>query len=326
MAPSDSNKKNPDKQMQEQVKEHKEEMALFDGFKRIATSKLERMARQSEESGMKYKMGDTEKQVLSQMHGMGLKEGIAAGVVTFFALRRGPIYIGRWVQRRRLQSQQQQSSQGMTPPDNKGTYQLSDPNATRNNPFQRASNPEFPRSKSIVRRSIWFMFDSVISLMMAASVSMAFTDTDKIRQQLLELPLIPGRSLTADALCSEIVDELQKVQQKHNPAYERLQKINSSKNKTPASSYLEGIVAFSENCQRRQFMERRLRQERGLGKDDKVEIPDPGVPRDGPRLITNSEGEESEADDTFATETGFHDEMNWVTDFVTDQEEDQKRR
>lgn len=331
MAPSGDNNRLDNEELQRKLKERKEEIELFGRFKQITTAKLNSMANQTEESGVKYSMGEKEKEILSQLHGMGIKEGVAAGLVTFFILRRGPIYVGRWVLKRRQQSQsyQQQSSQGFKPLENTGGYQFTDPNAATTNPFQRVanpSNPQFPRSKNIVIRSIWFAFDSVLSLMMAASISMAYTDTDRIRQQLVELPLIPGKSLTADSLCDEIVQELRKVQQEHNPTYERLKRINNnSHGSTPASYYLEGIVGFSENCQRRQFMERQLRQESGLGPYDKVEIPEPGVPRDGPRLIDNSEGGEEEVStDTF--DYDFGDETKWASDFVADQEEDWKKR
>jgi hypothetical protein len=195
--------------------------------------------------------------------------------------------------------------------------------------------------------------------MMAASVSMVYTDTDQIREQLLELPLIEGRSLTADALCEEIANELVKVQQERgsiNRAYQRLTKRQGSHHHTtattttPSSFYLQGIIAFSENCQRRRFVERRLRQEQGLGKQDAVEIPPPGVPKDGPRLLmvvsssstNNGGGEEEERvvyghgdddddnnnfDSSFTNTTDWKDDTNWADDLVADQEEqDRKRR
>jgi len=318
---NDDTDKKIDEKLKKELNQRKEELLLMDRFKRVATAKLERMARQSEESGIKYEMGEREKEALAQMHGMGLKEGIAAGIVTFFVLRRGPIYIGRWVQKRRLAQLQQQQQpppqSGMTPPSGNG-YQLSDPR----NPFHKARNPEFPRSKNIVLRGIWFAFDCTLSLMMAASVSMAYTDTDKIRQQLIELPLIPGRSLTADALCDAFVTELQKVQQEENPAYKRLMKEYKQKgtNGSMTASYMDGIVNFSEHCQRRLFVERRLQQERHLGKFDKVDIPQPGVARDGPRLIVNGEGEE----ETVVDDDGFQD-LSWASGFVMDQEDHGQR-
>jgi hypothetical protein len=175
MAPPNSNEGNDprlDKEMQKQLKERKQEMQLFDRFKRVVQIRLEAMTLQSEESGIKYQMGEEEKQVFRQMHGMGIKEGIAAGVVAFLVLRRGPIYIARWVYKRKL-AQQQQQQRYQAPPSSDPSYQLSNPNSK--NPFQVAQRLDFPRSRNFVIRSIWFTFDSVLSLMMAASVSMAYT-------------------------------------------------------------------------------------------------------------------------------------------------------
>lgn len=321
MSPSDNDdRRGPklDREMQRQLKERKEEMLLFDRFKRIASARLEAMTRQSEESGIKYEMGEYEKQIFRQMNGMGIKEGIAAGLFTFFLLRRGPIYVARWVYNRRLAAQK--PHQHMTPPPGDGSYRLSDPNIAKN-PFQTAQRKDFPRSRNFFIRSIWFAFDSVLSLMMAASVSMAYTDTEKMRQQLIELPLVQGRSLTADALCDDIVKELQKVKREENPAFQRLTKLNARGDQTPASFYLEGIIAFSENCQRRRFEEQRLRQELGLSQAEPVNIPKP-IPPNGPRLILNADGDEEVKESP--SNAGFVDDdfrdfdWNEASDFTQD--------
>ena len=165
--------------------------------------------------------------------------------------------------------------------------------------------------------------------MMAASTSMAYTDTDKIRQQIIEMPLVEGRSLTSDALCDAIVQELYKVQAEKDPAYERLQKLKKDEGiETPASYYLNGIVQFCANCERRRFVEQRLRQERGLSSTEPVEIPSPGVDRTGPRLVKDinddNDGQEKIVNDDGTEEpfTGqFGHDMSWASDFVADQED-----
>lgn len=325
MAPPDDNR-GLDKEMQRQLKERKEEMLLFERFKRIASTKLEAMTRQSEESGIKFQMGEQEKQVFRQMTGMGIKEGIVAGVVTFLVLRRGPIYVSRWVYQRRMAKQ--------APPGD-GSYQLSPPTATgpNGNPFQTSLRPDFPRSKNVVLRTIWFAFDSVLSLMMAASVSMAYTDTDKIRQQLVELPLLEGRSLTADTLCDDIVQELQKIKSEQNIAYQRLSKLNRLGEKTPASFYLEAIEEFCQNCQRRRYVEHQLRQEQGLNDSEPVEITS-RIPSNGPRwLPTTSPTLDSgtmdlmdHTDEPFTDNDADFQNFDWVSDLTTDQEDEVKPR
>lgn len=303
-------------------KERQEEIALFQRFRNVATAKLERMTNQ-EDSGVVYEVGDEEKRILTQMQGMGLKEGLAAGAVTLLILRRGPIFIGRYLAKRRQGSG--------TPGGNSGGFQLSDPSstATGGNPFRQATNPPpFPRSRNPFIRGIWFAFDVTLSLMMAASVSVQYTDSRKIREGITRLPLVPGKSLVADALCHDLSAELQKVIREENPAYKRL--LHESKqtdNKAPLAFYMEGITNFSENCQRRAYREQELRQEQGLSPTDPVEIPVPGVPSDGPRLIQNEDGDDEVAmnDTAFGGETSFGD-SDWASDFVQDQNDDSSRR
>jgi hypothetical protein len=327
----------------EKLRQRKEEIQLVGRFRSVATAKLEALATQAEQSGREFKIGEEEKKILSQMHGMGMKEGIAAGCLTFLTLRKGPLYIGRWILKRR----QQRSGNMTTPTDrrnpplsNSGGYKFLDPKAS-GNPFQQASTskPPFPRSPNIVVRSIWFTFDSVVSLMMAASVSMQWTDTEKIREQITKLPLVSGRSLASDALCEEIVTELQKVVDERDPVYERLRRRIQSESKDtaliePIAFYLKGIVEFSENCQRRSFRERELRQEQGFGPDDAVEIPSPGVAKDGPRLVKNLHHgteevvlAEKDSRPPFGNERNFSDEFDadWSSNFVSDQEDERRK-
>jgi hypothetical protein len=318
-------------EVQDQLKQRQEEQLLFARFKNAASNSLDKLSRQIEQNGgEKLKMGDEEKKIISNLSGMGLKEGMAAGIVTFIVLRKGPVHIGRWVRRRQLAQYQQYpsspSSSPQTPPfsstNSNGGYKLSDPRMATNNPFQRAANKqEFPRSGSLVVRSIWFVFDATLALMMGASTSMAYTDTDLIREQIVDMPLVPGRSLTSDALCDPVVEELTKVKAEKNPAYIRLQKLNQDGAQTPASYYLDGIVKFCENCERRRYMETRIRQEKGLEKAYPVEIPRPGVSRNGPRLVVDIVGEEKVVNSD-GTEEPFTDQfghdLSWASDYVKD--------
>jgi hypothetical protein len=323
---SDSSRNLLGKEMQDQLKERRDEQLLFSRFKNVAADSLERLSTRIEnDNNNKLKLGDEEKKRLQNLTGMGLKEGIVAGILTFVVLRRGPVYIGRWVRRRQLA--QYQNNTNMPPPPSSDGYKLSDPRMTSTNPFQRAATKQdFPRSGNFFIRSIWFVFDVTLSLMMAASTSMAYTDTDVIRQQIIEMPLIQGRSLTSDALCDAIVKELYKVQAEKDPAYERLHKLNKDGTQTPASYYLEGIMKFSANCERRRFMEQRLRQERGLSSTEPVEIPSPGVARTGPRLVKDiDDGQEKIVNDDGTEEPfngQFGHDMSWANDFVSDQEDD----
>ncbi|KAL3911013.1 MAG: hypothetical protein SGILL_007451 [Bacillariaceae sp.] len=330
---SSSSKKLLSKEVQGELKDRRDEQNLFARFKNVAADALERMSRQEDEQHYggdvgekKFQMGTEEARIIQNLNGIGLMEGAAAGVVTFFVLRRGPIYFARYLRRRQM-AQQNAQQYHQSPPPSKDGYRLSDPNnMNNNNPFQRASSQqEFPRSRSFVVRSIWFMFDVTLSLMMAASTSMAFTDTDKIRQQIINMPLVEGASLTSDALCDPIVQELAKIKSEKDPTYERLQALHKSGNaQTPASTYLDNITKFAENCQRRRYMERRIRQEQGRhNSSDRIEIPSPGVPKNGPRIVVeNEEGFVVHEDGTteplssdgfgFSDNDGFGPDMTWA--------------
>ena len=312
-------------EVRDQVRERREEEQLFRRFQNVATAKLESLSKQTkqdQEDGFgsnldqagKLEFGEEEQRIISRMTGMGLKEGILASIASFVILRRGPKYIGRWVQRRSNNNNHHQPS---------SSYQLSDPKKlnTNNssNPFERAAQQkDFPRPRGFVSRSIWFVFDTVLSLMVGANVSMVYTDKDAIRQQITELPLVSGRSLAADALCDEMVQELRKVQQEKNPAYKRLEKMNHTE-PTAASFFLEGIVQFCHNCERRRYLEKKIREQSGLEQMAPVNIPIPGVPSDGPRLVesSNNDGDTRMEDHFLADEFG-KDTTSWANDFTLD--------
>jgi hypothetical protein len=351
-----SNNSNGDAKKQQQhpmmggkfAKERRQEMELLDRFRNLARHRIQQLANQEENASgnnIKHQMGEKEQEILLQMNGMGLKEGVVAGLLTFVTLRKGPVYMARWLAQRRNAMGKNGSGDmykaNVPPPPPGGTntttttsssgggYRLSDPNiANQNNPFQRAANePPFPRSRNIVLRGIWFLFDGTLSLMMAASVSMAYTDVDYIRDQLIDIPLVEGRSLISDAICQDVMNELKRIRDEGDPAYERL--TTSNHPKTPAQQYLESIIRFSENCERRKAFEHTFRQERGMQPNEPVDIPPPGVPKDGPRLITLSDGTEMEVVKTaVADEDTFRDDdtTDWASDFVTDQEEQQQQQ
>jgi hypothetical protein len=304
---STNNSDNAKKEIQKKWKERQEEMHLLERFKVRALSRLDEMSRESN-SKEKYKLGSDEQKIIRQLNGMGLPQGIAAGIITFAVLRRGPIYIARILHRR--QQQQPYGGPPSSPNGNRDTYRLSNPNITssfnsihNNNPFQRARQPEFPRSKNWFVRAVWFTFDATLSMMMGASVSMAYTDVDKIRHDLLELPLVEGRSLVSDALCDDIIQELSQIRDENPPSYQRLRNdikerqhqerrrrqpaastSSTFKSGNPNSMYLESIEIFVKNCQRRRYAEWRVREAHGIPNNQPVELKNP-VPRDGPRLL-----------------------------------------
>jgi len=287
---------------QRRYREEREEADIIDRFFLIARSQLHEVADLLENGNPRnpseYRLGTKEKEEIVRITGMGLVEGVAAGVATFVLLRRGPVMIGRYVARRRqgrmsthgsmnTRSNAQHHSQQQGKPDLGGTsYKLSDPNAgphtsTAFDPYK--VNPHWPRPRSFLLRAVWFWFDATISLMTAASVSMRLSGAERIKTQVSDLPLVEGHSLVATTLCKPVTQELQSVHRQQSSAYHRLRKRMEDGEDTPAALYFSGIIAFVENCERRTAMEERLRFSKGLAEDAEVEIPPPGVPRDEPR-------------------------------------------
>jgi hypothetical protein len=81
------------------------------------------------------------------------------------------------------------------------------------------------------------------------------------------VPLVEGRSVFSDELCSDVVK-----------AYHRFD-IGKEPVENPVLKNIESMV---HNCQRRQAFEERLRNDRGLHPGVPVSIPPPGVPADYP--------------------------------------------
>ena len=367
--------------LEKRRKEHMEDLDLFSRFQKAAVDRLDAMANMAEDSDTSWKMGESERELVRQLTGAGVKEGLVGAVATFVLLRRGPILLSRYLHHRqtiRMQQQQQQmGNMGPTPtppptppPPSSGSFQLSKPPnvGSANNPFQQSKLPtgapqqqhqyewKNPRPRSIVFRTAWFCVDVTMSLLAGASISIAYTDTDRIRRQIVEMPLLEGRSLVADAFCDSIELELNNIRREGHPAYQRLTKQRQQEQDeyssssasvlevvpsagrrysrrgddavdiggTPVGPYLQDILTAVEHCQRRRYVEHEIRMDHGWNKSHPVEIPPPGVPRNGPRLaLENSEDASNESASSApenwdnSSTTDFDD----PTQFVTDQEE-----
>ena len=72
------------KQLEERMKERAEEQQLFQRFQNVATSKLERLSRTTEQqqeslASKKLEFGEEEQKIVSRLVSMGLREGSLAG-------------------------------------------------------------------------------------------------------------------------------------------------------------------------------------------------------------------------------------------------------
>ena len=261
-----------------------EEAILLNRFQRVAEARLEQLAARGQHD---YRIGDAERQIIHSLSGYGVLKGTLAGILTFGILRKGPVYMARYLYRRKPMSENNTRAGGggptatphkypgppspnQSPPKTSYEYQVS----TLPNQINTNSN-NYPRSRNFFVRSIWFWFDSMLSLMMGASVCMAYSDSvEDIKDQIVALPLQPGRSLTSDTFCPVMIRELALVRQENSPAYQRLSKTQSQSGTTHSSSsssassplpssimYFHAIQDFAANCQRRHFVERSIRQQ-----------------------------------------------------------------
>lgn len=249
-----------------------------------------------------------EKAHLSKMNNNGMIAGIAAGVGSFIFLRRGPRVLSKYLVRR---AEARGSSVGGGG-GGSGGYQFD-----RRNPFENAKQmsqpsnammgegatssqlpppppPSPPRQPGIFIRTVKFGLDIFVSGMMALYISALWTDKKRLLSEAAEIPLLEGRSLISDELCTNFTKHYATIPQ------------DTWRKHRGTSDALTAIETFVVNCQKRQTFERRLRHAHGLqpggnAPDYHPTIPSPGVPKDldvGLADIgTGSEG--SDAEDSF---------------------------
>ena len=234
-----------------------------------------------------------EKAHLTKMNNNGMVAGIAAGVGSFVFLRRGPRLLTRYLARRAEArgggsgtANNNYNAGGGGP----GGYQFD-----RRNPFENAkqmSQPtnaigegassqqlpppppqSSPRQPGIIVRTIKFGLDVFVSGMMALYMSAVWTDKKKLLNEAAEIPLVEGRSLISDELCTNFMKHYATIPQ------------DTWRKHRGKSDALTAIESFVINCQRRQMLELSLRHERGLqpggsAQDYHPTIPSSGVPTD----------------------------------------------
>ena len=282
-----------------------------------------------------------EKAHLSKMNNNGMVVGIAAGVGSFIFLRRGPRFLSKYLVRR-SEARGSGGGGGGGGGSSSGGYQFD-----RRNPFENAKQmsqpsnamgegatssqlppppppPSPPRQPGIFIRTVKFGLDIFVSGMMAMYISALWTDKKRLLNEAAEIPLLEGRSLISDELCTDFMKHYATIPQ------------DTWRKHRGTSDSLTAIETFVVNCQKRQTFERRLRHERGLqpggdAQDYHPTIPSPGVPkdldvilpdigRDGDNSSEDSDEEDSFQEDSFQGDL-FDDEFSEEKD--TDQWEGQ---
>lgn len=173
-----------------------------------------------------------------------------------------------------------------------------------------------PTHKIGICRTLKFGLDVFVSLSLAAYGSAYFTDTNKLMNDLADIPLVEGRSLISDELCDDFIDIYKSIPKRTWDKYDG------------KSEPLDAIGKFVRNCLRRHALEKKIIEEKrsfgsfGIDSESKqVEIPYP-VPRDMDvevPWVDKSEDLKNERDDN-----DFDDEFDWNGFENSEQQSDSK--
>lgn len=123
-----------------------------------------------------------------------------------------------------------------------------------------------------LRRTAGFLFEASFGFWAGRrGYQMASARSEGTYAEIARIPLCEGRSALAEGLCSQWVDLAHR--RVPNAFWKNLDDGNLTDNKT-----WRAIWKFSENCMKREAYEKGLRRELGLGPNDPVLVPHPGVP------------------------------------------------
>jgi hypothetical protein len=113
--------------------------------------------------------------------------------------------------------------------------------------------------------------DAILACGMGLVACVVSTPKRKLFETTADIPLVSGRSAVSDTLCTDFIEN-----------YQRLPADLWTPKKLKGDDVSTNLKRFIENCARRQAMEKQLRLESGLRGTEPVEIPRPGVPSDLP--------------------------------------------
>lgn len=289
----------PDKKIRFQ-----QEMQLATRFVNAIQAKLDEIRRRP--SAESFTLEPAERAALMQINNLGLWQGVVGGVVSLIALRR---LRHKFLQRlldHRSNLQQGGSHVSGSPFGHHGT--ASNPNLNSlNHVIEKRQRP-----LSMINLFGWFL-DTSVAFGMAVTTSFVFTDRRKILSTLSTLPLMEGRSKTAEEFCPSVMQELARMRAEAG--------MDQGLLEHPETPYLAAMLEFEGNCRRRRAYERRLRADKGVSEHYPVSIPPPGVPADYDMDEAMSNGSGEEEEDAFSLDAGFTTDNNWTDDLTKDQEE-----
>jgi hypothetical protein len=317
------------------ARSRKEELELVKDFWTVVQKHLETIQRRestkTNENSRSFQLEEEERKILYEINNFGLIPAAAAGLTTLFMLRNiRPNMLRRF-----------QGGRPKQPPTNTGSTHVT------NSPFQQGSPPGGGGSykemqPSLFLRTFGWGMDLISSFLVAVGASIVTTDHEVIAGKITTLPLVSGRGRVAEELCPPVLNFLQEIR-KDESTREVLENASTTN--------LKNILAFCQNCQRRNAYEHRLRQEKGLSSDAQVSIPPPGVPVDDngdadtslmAGWIEDGLNEQDTSAGGFANDdfydpsqeqskgneygSGSDNNQDWADSMVSDREEDDNRR
>lgn len=285
----------------------REETEIFNRFTAIVKTKFTNSNINQLDELYKRPEFASEKRILNEMNSIGLSKGMLSGLACFAFLRISPRLISNYLRRRVAGGGGINSSASKNP-----FQQSSSSSGYKFDSFPASSqNEERP---GLVFRGVRLMLDTFVSMSIGAYASIYFTDTTKMMEKFEKIPLVEGRSLLSEQLCHDFTKEFKSYgKQFWNSRHHAMTTDNSNDNRGggEGGEFRELIQGFVANCRRREIYEKDIRQEQGLGANDEVIVPTPGVPQDIPVTLDdlistkdfsdNEDGDDANGDDFFDT-------------------------
>mmetsp|Transcript_25650 Transcript_25650/g.37900 ORF Transcript_25650/g.37900 Transcript_25650/m.37900 type:complete len:247 (+) Transcript_25650:55-795(+) len=122
------------------------------------------------------------------------------------------------------------------------------------------SERQYDERRQKLNESMSASSDFLISILLGCSVTGLNIRPSYLKKKFEDAPLLPGKSLSSKYLCNDMTDLFLQVDAS----------VWSNKEN---NSVLDTLANFTENCQRRNNIEKRIRQEKNLPKDQDVSIP-----------------------------------------------------
>lgn len=259
----------------------REETEIFNRFTAIVKTKFTNSNINQLDELYKRPEFASEKRILNEMNSIGLSKGMLSGLACFAFLRISPRLISNYL-RRRVAGGSGINNSGAS----KNPFQQSSSNSNSGYKFDSfpasSQNEERP---GLIFRGVRLMLDTFVSMSIGAYASIYFTDTTKMMEKFEKIPLVEGRSLLSEQLCDDFTKEFKSYgKQFWNSRHHAMTTDNSDDNRggDEGGEFRELIQGFVANCRRREIYEKDIRQEQGLGANDEVIVPTPGVPQDIP--------------------------------------------